>query len=29
LVSILNLFGDPATTFGNPEFCAGPLANIT
>ncbi|HEY6079729.1 MAG TPA: DUF1552 domain-containing protein [Polyangiaceae bacterium] len=29
LVSILNLFGDPATTFGNPAFCAGPLANIT
>jgi hypothetical protein len=29
LVSILNLFGDPATTYGNPEFCAGPLANIT
>jgi hypothetical protein len=29
LVSILNLFGDPATTFGDPAFCAGPLANIT
>lgn len=29
LVSILNLFGDPATTFGNPAFCSGPLANIT
>ncbi|HKY35162.1 MAG TPA: DUF1552 domain-containing protein [Polyangiaceae bacterium] len=29
LVSILNLFGDPATTFGNPELCAGPLASIT
>lgn len=29
LVSILNLFGDPATTFGNAQFCAGPLANIT
>jgi hypothetical protein len=29
LVSILNLFGDPATTFGDPTKCAGPLANIT
>jgi hypothetical protein len=29
LVSILNLFGDPATVFGNPQFCAGPLSNIT
>ncbi len=29
LVSILNLFGDPATSYGNPDFCAGPLANIT
>lgn len=29
LVSILNLFGDPATTFGNEQFCAGPLSNIT
>jgi hypothetical protein len=29
LVSILNLFGDPATTFGNPEFCSGPLSNLT
>jgi hypothetical protein len=29
LVSILNLFGDPATTFGAPEVCAGALANIT
>ncbi len=29
LVSILNLFGDPRTTYGNPEFCSGPLANIT
>jgi hypothetical protein len=29
LVSILNLFGDPRTTFGTPEFCAGPLSNLT
>jgi hypothetical protein len=29
LVSILNLFGDPSTTFGNPEFTAGPLAGLT
>lgn len=29
LVSILNLFGDTRTTYGAPEFCAGPLANIT
>ena len=29
LVSILNLFGDPRTTYGAPEFCAGPLSNIT
>jgi len=29
LVSILNLFGDNRTTYGAPEFCAGPLANIT
>jgi hypothetical protein len=29
LVSILNLFGDPRTTYGAPEFCAGPLTNIT
>src|SRR5262249_7153380 len=25
LVSILNLFGVPATTFGNPMWCTGPL----
>lgn len=29
LVSILNLFGDPRTTFGTPEFCAGPLSGIS
>ena len=29
LVTILNLFGIPATTFGNLAKCAGPLSNIT
>jgi len=29
LVSILNMFGDPRTTYGNKNFCAGPLANLT
>ena len=29
LVSILNLFGDTRTTYGNPAFCSGPLSNIT
>jgi len=29
LVTILNLFGMPVTTFGNPAKCAGPLSNIT
>jgi len=29
LVSILNMFGDTRTTFGNPAFCAGPLSNLT
>lgn len=29
LVSILNLFGGQYTTFGDPEFCAGPLATLT
>ncbi|WP_437976716.1 DUF1552 domain-containing protein [Sorangium sp. So ce295] len=29
LVSILNLFGDPRTTFGTPEHCTGPLTNLT
>jgi hypothetical protein len=28
LVSLFNLFGDPRTTFGNPTFCTGPLANL-
>jgi hypothetical protein len=28
LVSILNLFGDPRATFGDPQFCTGPLANL-
>jgi hypothetical protein len=28
LVSILNLFGDPRRTFGDPGFCAGPLPNL-
>jgi hypothetical protein len=29
LVSILNLFGDPRETFGDPQYCTGPLANLT
>jgi Protein of unknown function (DUF1552) len=29
LVSILNMFGDPRTTYGNKNYCAGPLANLT
>jgi Protein of unknown function (DUF1552) len=29
LVSILNLFGDPRTTYGTPELCVGPLSNLT
>lgn len=29
LVSILNLFGDTRTTFGNPQYCTGPLAGLT
>ncbi|WP_437739033.1 DUF1552 domain-containing protein [Sorangium sp. So ce1504] len=29
LVSILNLFGDSRTTFGDPRFCTGPLTNLT
>jgi hypothetical protein len=29
LVSILNLFGDPRTTYGHPEFCTGPLSGLT
>ncbi|KYF48881.1 hypothetical protein BE08_44870 [Sorangium cellulosum] len=29
LVSILNLFGDARTTFGDPRYCTGPLQNLT
>ncbi|AUX23869.1 hypothetical protein SOCEGT47_043990 [Sorangium cellulosum] len=29
LVSILNLFGDGRTTFGDPSHCTGPLTNLT
>ncbi|WP_437339455.1 DUF1552 domain-containing protein [Sorangium sp. So ce394] len=29
LVSILNLFGDTRTTFGDPRDCTGPLTNLT
>jgi hypothetical protein len=29
LVSILNLFGDPRQSFGDPKFCTGPLPGIT
>ncbi len=29
LVSILNLFGDTRTTFGDPKYCTGPLTNLT
>jgi hypothetical protein len=29
LLSILNLFGDTRTTFGDPKFCTGALANLT
>ncbi len=29
LVSIVNLFGDERTTYGDPEYCSGPLAGIT
>ena len=28
LVSILNLFGDMRTTFGDPKYCTGPLTNL-
>ena len=28
LVSILNLFGDERTVCGDPEYCAGPLAQL-
>ncbi len=29
LVSLLNLFGDDRTTFGDPRYCTGPLTNLT
>jgi hypothetical protein len=29
LVSLLNLFGDTRTTFGDPKYCTGPLTNLT
>jgi len=29
LVSILNLFGDERSVFGDPAYCTGPLANLT
>jgi hypothetical protein len=29
LVSIVNGFGGAVSTFGDPAFCAGPLANLT
>ncbi|GAC1581253.1 MAG: DUF1552 domain-containing protein [Polyangiales bacterium] len=29
LVSILNLFGDARTTFGDPMYCTGPVKNLT
>jgi len=29
LVSILNLFGDPRTSYGDPQFCTGALNGIT
>jgi hypothetical protein len=28
LISILNLFGDQRETFGNPDYCTGPLSNL-
>jgi len=28
LVSVLNLFGLPETTFGHPEYCTGPLSGL-
>jgi hypothetical protein len=28
-VSILNLFGDPRSTFGDPKYCSGPLSGLT
>jgi hypothetical protein len=29
LVSILNLFGDPRTTYGHEQYCTGPLSGLT
>jgi hypothetical protein len=29
LVSLLNAFGISDTTFGNPQYCTGPLAELT
>jgi hypothetical protein len=29
LVSLCNLCGDPRQTFGNPDFCTGPLGGLT
>jgi hypothetical protein len=29
LVSMLNAMDVPATTFGNPDFCTGPLSGLT
>jgi hypothetical protein len=29
LVSVLNAFGIPEQTFGHPDFCTGPLPNLT
>lgn len=29
LVSVLNAMGVPATTFGHPDFCTGPLSGLT
>ena len=29
LVSILNLFGDPTDTFGDPAYCTGPIGDLT
>jgi hypothetical protein len=28
LVSLLNVFGVPDKTFGNPAYCSGPLARL-
>jgi hypothetical protein len=29
LVAILNRFGNPRTSFGDPMYCTGPLPNLT